>query len=79
MCDGQAITGRPALTSHGGPGPPFPREGVRCRHVLPYGRSGAGPAACLRPKAPYGSPPHLPAFNAVAGSGAPKSKGAACH
>jgi hypothetical protein len=73
-CDDRTITGQTPSTGLGGPGLPFPREGVRCRHVPPRRGSGTGPAACLRLEALRGSPAHLPAFNAVVGPGAPKSK-----
>jgi hypothetical protein len=65
-CDGRTITGLTAPTGHGGPD-------------LPPSGEGSGAATCLRLEALCVSPAHLPAFNAVAGSGAPKSKRAACH
>jgi hypothetical protein len=51
-----------------GPGPPSPWGEVQCRHVPTPWR-----------EALHGSPAHLPAFNAVVGPSAPKSKGVACH
>jgi hypothetical protein len=65
----------------GGPGPPRVMAGpsqVRRRRVPSCGGSGAGPAMSLRLEALRGSPAHQPAFNVVAGPGAPKSKRAAC-
>jgi hypothetical protein len=73
-CDGQTITGQTAPTGHGGPDPLPPGEGSGAATCHPRGRGGAGPATCLRLEALHGSPAHLPAFNAVAGPGAPKSK-----
>jgi hypothetical protein len=77
-CDGRSIMGLTAPTGLGGPDPPPSREGSGAATCRPCGGSGAGPAMCVWQKALRGSSAHLPAFNAVAGPGAPKSKRVAC-
>jgi hypothetical protein len=73
-CDGRTITGLTAPTGLGGPDPPSPGKGSGATMCRPHGRSGAAPATCLWQEALRGSPTHLPALNAVAEPGAPKSK-----
>jgi hypothetical protein len=78
-CDGRTITGQTAPTGLGGPDPSPPGKGSGAATRRPCRGSGAGPATCLWQEALRGSPTHLPAFNAVVGPGAPKSKSMACH
>jgi hypothetical protein len=75
----QTITGLTAPTGLGGPDPPPPGKGSGVATCRPRGGSGADPAMCPWQEALHGSPAHLPAFNAVIGLGAPKSKSIACH
>jgi hypothetical protein len=73
-CDNRTITGQAPSTGLEGPGLPFPRGGVRCRHVPLDRGSGTGSAAYLRLEALRESPAHLPALNAVAEPGGPSQK-----
>jgi hypothetical protein len=78
-CNGRTVTGLTAPTGHRGSDLPPSGEGSGAATCHPCRGSRAGPATCLQPEALCVSPAHLPAFNAVAGPGAPKSKRAACH
>jgi hypothetical protein len=63
MCGNQTPLGLSIRTGLGGPDLPFPREGVRCRHVLPQAAKevAAGPTLPrARDTALRGTPAQLP-------------------